>query len=109
MRLVRTVRSDVAVLGGGYGVELGGEGLEVGILSEVALRLSEESLSLGLQRDLGGTERVLLGHEVVLVDGFCIERQVPYCLLKSGLSSFFSTILTFLAKYSGLGLAKVSE
>lgn len=51
-------------------MELRGKGLEVRVLGELALPLQEVALRLGLEVHLGRAERVVLGHEVVLVDGF---------------------------------------
>lgn len=58
------------MLGSGDGVELRRKCLEVSILSEFVLGLRELTLSLGLEMNLGWTQRILLWNKVVLVDGF---------------------------------------
>lgn len=46
------------------------ESLEIGVLSKAALGFIEITLSLSLKVNFGRAERVALGDEVVLVDGF---------------------------------------
>jgi len=62
--------SNVAVATGGDSVEVGGHGLEVAVLCEVAFAVLELSLDLALQLDFSGAYLATIVEEVVLVGGF---------------------------------------
>lgn len=98
--------SHVGMLWCRNGVELGSQSLEVCVFRKLALFFQELPLAFSLQVDLSWAKRIGFWNEVILVNSFWINAFLPYWREKSGFSSSFSMFLTFLAKYSGLGLLK---
>ena len=104
----RIWRSDICVFWSRYGVEVWWECFKVTILWKVNFTIVESALRFGLSKDFRGAKGIFLRNKIILVNSFCVKDSLQYWRLKFGLSSFFSTILAFLAKYSGLGLLKKS-
>lgn len=58
------------MLGSRDRVKVRRKGLEIRVLGELSLALKEVALCFGLKMDLGGTEWIVFGDEVILVHSF---------------------------------------
>ena len=94
--------SGLSKLRSGYCRKVARYCLEITILVESILVLAHRTSKFS-ELDLCWANSLSSSQEVAFVCGPFVNKDVLNCSWSLGLSSFFYTTLTFLAKYSGLG------